>query len=199
MPQTADTGKSPRRSASRPRKGAVAAAPSVWPASARPASPMGACCAATSSTVRLIIPCGRRAHASAAASLRSVRCASRSRYGPLARAGALITADSREREPGSCARSDQAEPGDPAPERAACHADVEGELLVPLKPHPADGSRLDRHVDLAPRAVAKRLVTMLPDIPGANRRHHLVVEAHRCGRIGIGLPEPPDFVLIRRV
>src|SRR5215469_4000690 len=200
MPQTADTGKSPRRSASRPRKGAVAAAPSVWPASARPATPIEACCAATSNTVRLIIPCGRRAHASAAASLRSARCASSSRYGPpLEPAGTLITADSLHAEPGSCARGDQAEPGDPAPERAASHTHIEGELLVALKPHPADGDLLDRHVDLAPWAVPKRLVTLLPDIAGADRRHQLIVKAYCRGRIGIGLPEPLDLVRIRRV
>src|SRR5689334_8558779 len=103
-------------------------------------------------------------------------------------------ADSRSRRPSSSAHGDQAEPGDPAPERAACHAYLKRELLVPLKPHPADGDRVDRHVDLAPWAVAKRFVTMLPDIARADCRHQLVMEAHRPCRIGVGLPEPPDLV-----
>src|SRR5258707_8260822 len=87
------------------------------------------------------------------------------------------------------ARCYRAEPPDPPLERAAGQTHLKRELLVPLKLYPADRDPVDRHVDLAPRAVSEPLVAMLPDVAGAHRCQHLLVDCDGACRIRVGAPE----------
>src|SRR5258708_31605540 len=92
------------------------------------------------------------------------------------------------------ARCYRAEPADPPLERAAGQADLKRELLVPLKLYPADRDPVDRHVDLAPRAVSEPLVAMLPDVAGAHRCQHLLVDCDGACRIRVGAPELAELL-----
>src|SRR5258706_10828773 len=92
------------------------------------------------------------------------------------------------------ARCYRAEPADPPLERAAGQAHLKRELLVPLKLYPADRDPVDRHVDLAPRAVSEPLVAMLPDVAGAHRCQHLLVDCDGACRIRVGAPELAELL-----
>src|SRR6266851_2421796 len=89
--------------------------------------------------------------------------AARYRASPRARGRLASGSASASAERARCYR---AEPTDPPLERAAGQAHLKRELLVPLKLYPADRDPVDRHVDLAPRAVSEPLVAMLPDVAG---------------------------------
>src|SRR5258706_13912191 len=92
------------------------------------------------------------------------------------------------------ARCYRAEPADPPLERAAGQAHLKRELLVLLKLYPADRDPVDRHVDLAPRAVSEPFVAMLPDVAGAHRCQHLLVDCDGACRIRVGAPELAELL-----
>src|SRR5258707_1714173 len=93
-----------------------------------------------------------------------------------------------------CTRSDRAQHADASPERAVYQAQLERELLVPLKLYAADRDPVHRYIDLAPRAVAEPLVAMLPDGPIAHRCQHFLVDCDGARRIWVRAPELAEFL-----